>query len=165
MIEIKRLEAENWQDGRDIRLRALKNDSAAFSSSWEEESGFSEEVWKQRIGNAIYAYDNDKCVGMIVCLFNTQIKVSHIAEICAVYVDHEHRGKGIGKKLVQHALDYISENKKISKIKLVVNPDQKEAVKLYGHFGFNLVGTLKDEICVNNIFYDGLVMEKYITKE
>lgn len=42
----------------------------------------------------------------------------------------------------------------------MVNPEQKTAVKLYEKFGFQTVGKLKNELKVEDKFYDEAIMEK-----
>ena len=91
-----------------------------------------------------------------------RIKVRHITRIFGVYVDQNHRGKGVGKKLLERALELIRQNKDIAKVQLMVNQEQEVAVELYKRIGFIVVGKLKKEIKVNDVFYDELVMEKML---
>ena len=54
-ITISRLGPERFADFRVLRLESLKAFSEAFGSSYEEESCFSDEVWKARIVNMLFA--------------------------------------------------------------------------------------------------------------
>ena len=72
LIEVKKLPADRWRDCRDLRLEALKNDPMAFGSSYEEEESLSENEWRIRIKNALFALLNDKPVGMIVYIRNNK---------------------------------------------------------------------------------------------
>ncbi len=162
MIVIKEINEDRWRDCRDLRLGALKNDPTAFSSSNREEENLSEDEWKRRVKNALFAFSNDELVGMITYTFENKSKTKHIANIFGVYIIPEYREQGIGKKLINEVLKKIQNNKDIVKIKLSVNPEQKEAVKLYENAGFITVGQLKKELQVENKFYDELVMEKLL---
>ena len=162
MIEIRRLGEERWQDYRDLRLEALKKEPAAFGSSYEEAKIASEDEWRDRIKNALFAIDQDKPVGMIVCVRETAIKNKHVANIYGVYVDEEYRGRGVGKKLMDAVLTQIQKQHNVIKIKVTVNPVQKAAVNLYQDYGFNIIGQLKKELFVEGKFYDELIMEKLL---
>ncbi len=160
--EVKKLSSDRWKDYRDLRLEALKSDPTAFGSSYEEEKSLSEEEWRKRIQNALFAMSNDEPIGMIVFIFGNKIKTKHTANIFGVYVSDNYRGEGVGKKLLESVLLLIQENKDIAKVKLTVNPEQKVAVKLYEKYGFELVGRSKKELKVNDKFYDELIMEKFL---
>lgn len=162
MIEVKKLSDDRWKDYQDLRLAALKSDPIAFGSSYEEEIIISEEEWKKRIKNTLFALLNDKPIGMIVYIFDSKLKTKHVANIFGVYVKKEYRGQGIGKKLIESAISLIKKNKNIVKIKLNVNPEQKATVKLYEKYGFKTVGMLKNELYINGKFYDELIMEKLV---
>ena len=162
MIKIKKLPDYRWKEYRDLRLESLKNEPTAFGSSYEEEIKLSDNEWKKRICNALFAFLNGKPAGMIVYIFNKKIKARHIANIFGVYVKKEFRGGGIGWKLVESAISLIKKNKRIIKINLCVNPKQKAALNLYKKFGFKKIGTLKKDLFVSGKFYDETVMEKMV---
>ncbi len=162
MIEIKKLPDDRWKDYRDLRLEALMSDPTAFGGSYEEEIILPDEKWVNRINNVLFAMLDDKPVGMIVYIFNKGLKIKHIANIYGVYVKKEYRCQGVGKKLLENAISLILANKSIIKINLSVNPLQVAAVKLYEKYGFESVGILKNDLLIEGIFYDEVVMEKYI---
>ena len=160
MIEIKKLSESRWKDFKDLRLESLKTEPAAFGSSYEEEIRLSKKEWKRRINNSLFAFLNEKPIGMILYIFNKKIKTNHIANIFGVYVKKEYRGRGIGKKLIESVISQIKKNKNIIKINLTVNPKQKSAVKLYEKYGFKIVGKMKNDLYVDGKFNDELIMEK-----
>lgn len=112
--------------------------------------------------NALYALSQGEPVGTVTYVFGDKIKARHIARIFAVYVDPAYRGKGIGKRLLKRALELIQANKKIVKVQLMVNCEQRAALNLYKSVGFNAVGLLKKETKVRGRFYDELIMEKML---
>jgi ribosomal protein S18 acetylase RimI-like enzyme len=163
MIEVKSLPPERWREARELRLQGLKTDPVAFGSSYEEEENFTEDEWKRRTGNALFAIsDDDILVGTITYVFSDRIKTGHIARIFAAYVDPNYRGRGVGKKLLSTALNRIQENKNIVKVQLMVNIKQNAAVALYKSLGFAIVSEMKKELKVDDEFYDEYVMEKML---
>jgi ribosomal protein S18 acetylase RimI-like enzyme len=162
MIEIKKLPPERWQDYRKLRLEALQKDPIAFGSSYEEEFSRTEEFWRNRIGNMLFAVETDRPVGMVRYAFETRTKNKHVAGIYAMYVNKEFRNRGIGKRLMDDVISLIAENNDIRKIRLSVTPEQVYAVKLYEHSGFKSAGLFTDELCVDGRSYGEMPMEKFI---
>lgn len=160
MIEIRKLDEDHWRGYRELRLEALKNEPIAFSSSYEEELELTENDWRTRINNVLFAISDNVPIGMIVIGFNNRIKTKHVVEIFGVYVKEKYRDRGIGKKLMDAAMRTIQENGNVSKVKLGVNPEQRAAVKLYEDCGFRCVGSLISEIKVDGKYYDEFIMEK-----
>jgi ribosomal protein S18 acetylase RimI-like enzyme len=160
LIEIRKLPADRWKDYKDLRLEALRNDPSAFSSSSEEEAVLTDEEWRRRIQNALFAVSDGALVGMIVCVLNDRLKTKHVADIFGVYVRADRRGEGVGTRLLEHVLSRIRRNKRVVKVRLAVNPEQRTAVRLYEKAGFVVAGRAKKELKVGRRFYDMLFMEK-----
>lgn len=161
-IKIKKLNKNRWKDYRDLRLEALKKEPTAFGMSYNEEKNLSEEEWKKRIKNVLFALSKDELIGMIVYIRENKIKTKHTANIFGVYITRGYRGKGVGKKLINSVIARIRKSKGVLKIKLTVNPKQKVALKLYQNCGFKIVGKMKKELYVGRKFYDELMMENIL---
>ena len=164
MIRIAKLPEGWWKVFRDLRLEALKNDPSAFGSSYEEERGFSEDIWRGRLKNVLFAFSEEKPIGMLSYVFSNRIKTKHIVSFHGVYVAPRHRGLGIGGKLVKRALSEARKNRHIIKVQLSVNADLRPAVWLYKRAGFEEVGRVRKELKVAGRYYDLLLMEKEIRK-
>lgn len=162
MIEIGRLGPDKWDEYKKIRLEALETDPQAFGSAFEEEEKLTEEEWRRRIQGVLFAFFDGQIVGIASVVFQNRVKIGHIANIYGVYVKPAFRRKGVGKKLLEAALEEVMRNKKIDKVKLTVNPLQTEAVRLYEDMGFTAVGTMKKEIKIGDVYYDEVLMEKLI---
>lgn len=162
MVEIGTLPPSRWSEYRDIRLEALREEPSAFAGSYEEESPLPRESWEAGMANALFATSDGMTVGVMTYRFLEEKKLLHIATICGVYVRAGHRGRGIGKRLLDRTLQEIRKNRKIVKINLHVNPLQEAAVKLYEQAGFTTVGRLRKDLFVDGEFYDELVMEKFL---
>ena len=162
MVAVTRLGEDRWEDYREFRLESLKSEPLAFASSYEDERDLSEDEWKRRIGNTLFAVLNNKLVGMIVYVGSNKKKTRHVVDIFGVYVSREYRGQGIGKRLIEGVLADVQKSKDIKKIRLTINPEQKAAVNLYEQYGFKTVGQYKKELNIEGRFYDLLMMEKYL---
>jgi ribosomal protein S18 acetylase RimI-like enzyme len=162
LVEVVRLSASRWRDFRDLRLAALKSDPSAYGSSFEEEKTLAESEWRRRIQSTLFALSDDRPIGMIVYVLNKRLKTKHIAEIYGFYVNADHRGEGVGTRLLEHALSLIRRNKRIVKVKLAVNPEQRVAVRMYKKAGFVVTGRVEKELKVGQRFYGMLFMEKML---
>ncbi|MNW68838.1 Acetyltransferase (GNAT) family protein [compost metagenome] len=67
----------------------------------------------------------------------------------------------MGSLLIEHLLSW-SEAHDIRKINLKVVENNIRAVKLYERFGFEMEGIQKNEIKINNIYYNLMSMGKFI---
>jgi ribosomal protein S18 acetylase RimI-like enzyme len=164
MIKIAKLPRSRWDAFKDLRLEALKNDPSAFGSSFEEETGFADDVWRERIRNVLFALSDGKPVGMLSYVFSDRLKTRHIVNIYGVYVTPGRRGMGIGRMLVERALAEIRKNRRIIKVRLSVNASLAPAVGLYKKAGFEEVGRASKELKVGGKFYDMLLMEMEIRR-
>lgn len=162
MLEIKRLRADRWEEYRDLRLEALRRDPTAFGSSPEAEENLTEEEWRKRIQNTLFALSDGRVVGMVAVVLNERPKTRHVADVFGVYVSPDHRGGGVGTRLLEEAMRLIRKNGGVVKVKLAVNPEQRAAVRLYEKMGFQVAGRLKKELKVGRRFYDELLMEKLL---
>jgi ribosomal protein S18 acetylase RimI-like enzyme len=102
--------------------------------------------WKDELDkeNAkIYAIMlGDKIIGDV----SYGIKENGVAYISGLCIDHELRGRGIGKQAIKIILEELENHKRIE---LVTHPENKNAIKLYLSFGFYT------EKQMDNYFGDG----------
>ena len=80
------------------------------------------------------AEENSNILGTLTLVFN-KIPTGNKVWIEDVVVDNAARGKGVGEKLTQLAIEYTS-NKGIKNINLTSSPDRVAANKLYQKLGF-----------------------------
>lgn len=145
-IDILRLPVESWKEYRNLRLRALKEDQEAFSSSYAASADQPDEYWRRRLSEALqgerswllFARENDRLVGMIGAFIES--KSRDTATIVSVYVPREERGRGISTALMQEMLRVLSESPALTKAQLVVNVSQLQAIQLYTRAGFRAAG-------------------------
>jgi ribosomal protein S18 acetylase RimI-like enzyme len=162
MINIQKIDEDRWPEYRDLRLNALTSEPRAYGSSYDEEIQLSEDQWKDRIKNTIFALNDDKLIGMLALVLERNQKMNHIANIFGVYVKAEFRRQHVATQLFQYVFSHLQANKNIIKIRLQVNLMQKAAVKFYKKMGFKVVGLLKKELRLETTYYDELIMEKFL---
>lgn len=163
MVSIHELDESLFDGYRQLRLRALKEELTAFSSSWEEAMQQSERDWKEGMRSPLVrmfcAVNDEHVVGMSGCRFEAREKKHHKASLIAVYVEPEFRGQGVGRKLVETSLLAAFEVPHIESVKLSVTSDNASAIRLYEGMGFKKWGEEPHAIRVNNTFYSNTYME------
>ncbi len=164
-MEIKNIGSLRWKDYRALRLDALRSCPVFFGSSYNDELKLTKKDWENRLksdtSESLFALDeNNNLIGMITALYNQKETQDHVSTIVSFYVKEEHRGIGIGKKLLKELIAKIKEKKHIKKIKIQAAKINIGAIKLYEKFGFKTVGILKKEIKINGKYFDDLLMEK-----
>lgn len=115
----------------------LEIESASFSRPWTEEH-FQYEI-DSPFGHPMVALADDGTLAGYLCLK----LVLDEAEILDVAVKYSHRGKGIGRLLVQWALDFSREHG-ASLLFLEVRAGNAEAIALYRSLGFKESGRRKN---------------------
>lgn len=104
----------------------------------------------------VYVADaNNEIVGFLIIL-NT----FEISNIILIYVEEEYRHKHVGTNLLDYYLTEISLD--IEKIILEVNVTNKNAIKFYEKFGFDIIHIRKNYYSDNN---DAYIMERKIKDE
>lgn len=77
-----------------------------------------------------------------------------------IYVYSDKRGKGVGKKVLNH-LERLSHDAGISKIGLTVNHKNTDAIKTYEKWGFSNLGLIKRQF-ENGLVVEDIKMEKSV---
>lgn len=80
----------------------------------------------------------NKGVGFVS--FHTQNLLHHcglVGEIQEFFIHQNHRGKGVGRKLINEILDYADQNK-LKSIEVTTNKRRVENVMIYENLGFSL---------------------------
>jgi ribosomal-protein-alanine N-acetyltransferase len=94
-----------------------------------------------------YAFlERGKVVGYCIFLVKPVFSHSHIYKTATLYslaVDSDHRGYGIGKRLLQKGIREMKLNS-VSCISLYVATENMAAISLYKKAGFRILGVLED---------------------
>ncbi len=143
MIEVKRVEFDEWKKFRDIRIRAIEDSPQAFGDTLEVTRERQKEVWLTWIDGAYnYVIEvNNK----FQSLGTFRQDENNDWVINGVWTDPEFRGRGYSKKIFNTILEK-AKSLYVKEIVLSVNPVQKEAFNLYTKLGFKVVGEEEVEL-------------------
>ena len=141
-MAIRVVQDEEWQRARDLRLRALADAPEAFAGSLEEEERVSESAWRERVAPSdsrvwfVEATDDDEFVGMAIGALDEPSKTAYLF---GMWVEQGRRRPGIGKRLVETAIEWGRARGAV-RIELEVNALTSPAVALYQACGFAPTG-------------------------
>jgi ribosomal protein S18 acetylase RimI-like enzyme len=141
---VRQARESEWEEYRDLRLKALWSDPTAFGSTLQREEHFTPAMWKERInhgpaGSEAATWVAVDSAGQFVGTTVTAT-VGETVHLFAMWVDPDHRGNGIGAQLLDAALDWIRHTHAGRSALLEVNPHQVAAVRLYESRGFRRTG-------------------------
>lgn len=101
---IRRAEPSDWEAYREIRLRSLREEPAAYASQYETEEAFVPQLWRERLatGSTFLAFDDDHALvgtatGLQMADGDTQV--------VGMYVAPEARGRGCAHLLLDAIAD------------------------------------------------------------
>lgn len=148
MNTVKILEASEvkLEDYKSLRLEALYEEPQAFGSSYKDQVDKPLSEWQNWLDNYIkgngswmvFAANDEKLLGMVGAFQENKDVAKQNAQIIAMYLRKEARGKGISKLLMQKLLDKLKSETQIKEVWLDVNVQQVAAVNLYKNFGFTV---------------------------
>lgn len=125
-----------------------------------EEMQLIQEIHEDLKSVMIVARDCDKIVGVGSLNGNKQSRIKHRASIgVSVLKDYWHQG--IGSDLMSALIGYAIEAD-IEIIDLEVITTNKNAIALYQKFGFEVIGTYKNFIKINDNYFNGYIMNLYL---
>ncbi len=109
--------------------------------SYEEEQFNTKDKYKARFASAqsmwtFGAFHQGQLVGAVTLIQETLQKLKHRANVVAMYVTANGRGKGMGKALLTKVLSFAREKKDIEQIYLTVVTTNDPAKYLYMSVGF-----------------------------
>ena len=143
-IEVRQITAQEWPLWRDLRIRAVAASPDAFRTSRNEERERTDESWKDVIGSTVrhprgglwVAEVDGEPVGMLFARLSADLLVVNVG---AMWVASEVRTIGIGKRLLEVALDWgRAAGAKLSA--LWVTMGNSPAASLYTGLGFEPTG-------------------------
>jgi len=111
LTDVHIIQPEEWLAYRDIRLAALKDAPDAFGSIYTESIRYTDAQWQDRLQDLNPATDQPMTIlddGRFVCLGWSRIEQldSRVANLYSMWVAPTHRGHGLGRRLVNSAIDW-----------------------------------------------------------
>ncbi len=121
--------------------RLMKELTKSFRQKFFRDQWRMDMEYKYDVGGIFVADDTDqgKIVGMILVDVGRDLRTSKIiGKIINFIVDPEYRGKGVGSRLLEMALDFSAERKAVS-VKINARRELAGTVELFKKFGFEEV--------------------------
>jgi RimJ/RimL family protein N-acetyltransferase len=168
-MQIRRLISSDAGAYQALRLQALRDSATAFGSSYDEECHTPIEVVAGFLaagsGRDMFgAFIDGQLVGMIGVGREGSRKESHKVFLRSMYVVPDHRGEGIGRRLVSEALSFAASIPGLHHVSLAVTAGNVEAVALYESMGFERAGVAPASLLVDGVLYDEIQMVRYVDK-
>jgi GNAT superfamily N-acetyltransferase len=124
-----------------VRLRSLRTDPSSFASTFATEAAFPATDWADwASGDAegdamatILALHGDEAIGIVAAYRDEQD--GSLYHVIAMWVAPEHRGRGLGRKLLSSIESWIADAGG-STVQLDVADTAKEAASLYESSGY-----------------------------
>jgi RimJ/RimL family protein N-acetyltransferase len=162
-MHIRRLTPEDASAFQALRLAALREEPAAFGSSFEEEANLPASVIEGRLApkadrGAFGAFEDRELVGLVALGREGMSKLAHKGLIWGMYVKPSQRGKGIARALLHEALFLARSVPGVVQVNLSVNASNTSAIRLYESAGFKGFGHEPGAMHINGEFHDELHM-------
>lgn len=141
-LSVRRLEPQDHGLLRTMRLRALSLEPHSFGSTFERESAFTEDTWRNRLrpaGNPHFACfdDSGEPIGVVAGMLDEEDQ--QISELVGMYVDQHARGTGTADALVSEIVDWAMAQGCVA-VRLHVTDGNARAEGMYRRNGFERTG-------------------------
>jgi phosphinothricin acetyltransferase len=155
-VTIKPMQQEHWEQVKQIYESGIATGIATFETtapSWEK--------WNDvhLTFARLVAVDNNEVVGWAALSpVSSRCVYGGVAEV-SVYVADKHKGKGIGKLLLQKLIKE-SESNGIWTLQAGIFTDNVASVKLHEKVGFRVIGHREKIGKLNDIWKDNYILER-----
>jgi ribosomal protein S18 acetylase RimI-like enzyme len=134
---IRRVEPDDWQLLRAVRLRALASDPDTFLDTVANARRLSDQHWRERARssdrNITFVHELDGTFDGMVSAFVADDPET--AYLVGMWVAPKLRGKGVAPELVEHVVEWARIHLR-SRVVLSVEGDNGRAARLYEKCGF-----------------------------
>lgn len=134
-LNVRMLGEDDWAALRQIRLQALRDAPEAFVARYEDEAGYDERFWRERLRKAprFIAQHGDKSVGIVgLGLHNDD---PDVGEVFGLWSAPQARGAQVAAQLVRAAAAKAAEDG-MSRLVFWVGSDNAAGIGFASNFGF-----------------------------
>ncbi|WP_040157526.1 GNAT family N-acetyltransferase [Mobilicoccus massiliensis] len=135
-LSVRVLSEDEWEQYRDMRLRALRESPDAFVADIETEEAYDEQLWRDRMNRSdrLVVTRDSTPVGIASVRMKDDL-FDNAAELFSLWVDPKLRGEGVAARLVVVAGE-VAEKKGASQLVYWVGTDNVPAVAFASSYGF-----------------------------
>jgi ribosomal protein S18 acetylase RimI-like enzyme len=139
---VRRVRGEDWRTLKEVRLRALGADPAAFASTLAREEGYADDVWQERAaaGRSFIAGRDGGVVGLVS--YYVEPGRPGERQLVSMWVAPEARRCGVARALVGAVRDAAA-MEGAGRLTLFVVDDNDGARRLYEQLGFRPTGEVE----------------------
>jgi RimJ/RimL family protein N-acetyltransferase len=159
LIKVRRLEADDVADYRELRLEGLTSHPEAFGASWKDESAKPASWWAERLETSTVFggwVDESPLLGVAGFHVNGAAKRRHKGILWGMYVRPQARGSGLAASLVQRVIEQA--RTLVEEINLTVVASNAAAHRLYSTAGFEQHGLECRALKIGDTYYDEVLM-------
>ena len=128
-----------------------------FNPTTESEARMISEMNRATNSLFLVAEDDGRIVGQLTLQGGKRRNVRHSATL-GITVGREHRGQGVGRRLMEHAIAWARASRVVTRIELNVFVRNTNAVRLYESCGFVVEGRRRRSIRRDGEYVDDLLM-------
>ena len=141
-MEVRQADADDWEELRKLRLRALADAPDAFSSTLEQEAAYPAEVWQRWAEGGpasadFIAREGGTSIGMAAIFVESSVPGR--MQLVAMWVDPHYRRRGVALALIDQALRWAL-YRHAHEVILWVADHNSAAGRLYERIGFRPSG-------------------------
>ena len=161
---IRQLTTSDAGPYRDLMLDAYENSSEAFTSTASERREKTLQWWEKRVASddgtsvTFGAVDGDELIGTAGIEYETRDKTKHKSMLFGMFVRPDYRGHGIGRALIDAALDHARSRPGSLVMLLTLTGGNAPAQRLYESCGFATFGIEPMGLCIDGAFREKVHM-------
>lgn len=118
------------------------------------------EHFNNQDNSTIFVADNGGLCGYLIAIGNTSLRNKHTAYL-VIGVHQDVRGQGLGSLLFEAVKDW-AKTEGITRLELTVVTENEAGVKLYQKSGFEVEGTKRQSLKINDNYYDEYYMSNLL---
>ncbi|TWC74824.1 RimJ/RimL family protein N-acetyltransferase [Pseudomonas sp. SJZ103] len=166
-MSVRALGANDAEAYRALMLEAYGAYPQAFTSSVAERAAMPLSWWEKRLESPLDrllgAYVDGELAGIVGLAFEPREKARHKVTLFGMYVNAAYQHKGLGRRLVEAALDEARRHPRLKVIQLTVTAGNDAAFALYRRCGFIQYGLEPLAVRVGVDYFDKIYMWRELT--